>query len=284
MTPPAANPQTAIAPGADLPQPQQFTFEEYCDYDDGTDNRYELVQGYLQLMTSPAGLHILICEFLVHVFNKLFADSKTPLRAAKDVGVRINKNTSRIVDVCVNGEDRWQKLSQPGERGIFLLAQTPLLAVEVTSSNEKEDYEAKYREYAATGIPEYWIVNRKREHLRVCTSPYPGAPYSYREFVKGERIVSTVLSALELTVDEVLNPPAVRALIEQDQAQQAVAIEQVQQQAATAIEQAQQQAATAIEQAQQQAATSAQRAAELEALLARYQLQFGNLDENPENP
>ena len=292
MTPPAANPQTAATkPGSDLPQCRQFTFEEYCDYDDGTDNRYELVQGYLQLMTSPAGLHIVICEFLVYVFNTLFADGQTPLRAAKDVGVRINENTSRIVDVCVNGEDRWQKLSQPGERGIFLLAQTPLLAVEVTSSNEKEDYEAKYREYAATGIPEYWIVNRKREHLRVCTSPYPGAPYRYREFVKGERILSKVLPALALTVDEVLNPPAVRALIEQDRAQQVAAIKQVQQQAAAAIEQVQQQAAAStqratveIEQAQQQVAASTQRTAELEALLARYQSQFGNLDENPENP
>ena len=274
MTSPPANPKTAVKPETELPQPRQFTFEEYCAYDDGTDNRYELVQGYLRLMTSPAGLHILICEFLVHIFNQVFAASQSPLCAAKDVGVRTGQNSSRIVDVCVNGEDRWQEIAQPGKVGIFLLAQTPLLVVEVTSSNEKEDYEAKYQEYAAIGIPEYWIVSRKREHVRVCTPSFLGGAYVYREFVKGERILSKVLPQLTLTVDEVLNPATVSQLIAQDQTRQAAAMEQVRQQATAEIEQAQQQAA----ESEQRAAASEQRAAELEAMLARYQMQFGNLE------
>ena len=83
MTPSAITPKTPLQQEADRPQPKTFTFEEYCNYEEGTDNRYELVQGYLQLMTSPAGLHIVICEFLVHVFNKLFADTHTQFRAGK---------------------------------------------------------------------------------------------------------------------------------------------------------------------------------------------------------
>ena len=221
MTPPAATPKTAAQPGADLPQPRQFTFEEYCAYEDGTDNRYELVQGYLRLMSPPAGLHIIICDFLVYVFNRLFARSRRPLHAGREVGVRIHQNTCRIVDVCVNGSDHWQTISQPGEIGIFLLAQTPLLVVEVASTNEKEDYEAKYQEYASIGVREYWIVNHRREHLRLCTAAYPGGPYTDREFGKGERIVSSVLPQLDLTVDEVLNPPLVESLMEQEQALQA---------------------------------------------------------------
>ena len=220
MTPPAANPTISAQKGSELSQPRKFTFEEYCTYEDGTVNCYELVQGYLRLMTSPAGLHIVICDFLMHVFNKLFADTQKQLRASREVGVRINDNTCRIVDVCVNQDDRWQKISQPGEIGIFLLAQTPLLVVEVTSTHEKEDYEAKYQEYASSGIPEYWIVNSRREHLRVCTLDASGISYVYQEFVKGEQIVSQVLPQLELTVDEVLNPPGVRELLELEQARQ----------------------------------------------------------------
>ena len=270
MTSPATNPKPAVQSPSGSPPARTFTFEEYCDYDDGTDNRYELVQGYLQLMTSPAGLHIVICEFLVYVFNQLFADTQTPFRAGKDIGVRTGQKTSRIVDVCVNGEDFWQQISQPGEIGIFLLAQTPMLVVEVTSTNEKEDYEAKYQEYAAIGIPEYWIVSRKRQHVRVCTAAYPGAPYTDREFVLGERIVSRVLPQLTLTVDEILNPPAVPQLMAQAQARQSAAVKQAQKQA-TASEQR----AAASE---QRAEASEQRVAELEAMLARYQVQFGNLD------
>ena len=219
MTSPAITPETTVHSGAAPPHPRQFTFEEYCVYEDGTDNRYELVQGYLQLMSPPTGLHIAICDFLAYAFNQLFARTHRPLQAGREVGVRVQEKTCRIVDVCVNGEDFWQQISQPGEQGIFLLAQTPLLVVEVTSTNEKEDYEKKYQEYAAIGIPEYWIVNRRRENLRVCTSAYPGAPYRDREFGKGEKIVSALLPQLELTVDEVLNPPMVKHLVEQEQAE-----------------------------------------------------------------
>ena len=297
MTPPAVTAKTTIKPGSDPPQPRQFTFEEYCDYEDGTDNRYELVQGYLQLMTSPAGLHILICEFLVYAFNQLFQKTGIPAWAVREVGVRTGENTSRIVDVCVNQRDRWHQLSQPGEKGIFQQERTPLLVVEVTSTHEKEDYKEKYREYAAIGIPEYWIVNGRREHVRVCTASHPGAPYVYRDFVKGERIVSKVLPQLALTVDAVLNPPAVSQLVEQDQAQQAAAIDQARKQAAASEQRAvesEQRAAEEIEQArkqvaqseqravesEQRAVESEQRAAEMAAMLARYQAQFGNLDSN----
>jgi len=256
----AVTPQTILKPGANPPQPRRFTFEEYCAYEDSTDNRYELVRGYLRLMTLPAGWHIAVCEFLVYVFNSLIQEMGTLLWAVREVGVRTGESSSRIADICVNWQTHWQQMFQPGEKGIFLLDRTPLLVVEVTSTNEKEDYEEKHQEYAAIGIPEYWIVNGRRECLQVCTSAYPGGPYVDREFVKGEQIVSKVLPQLELTVDEVLNPPPVSQLIERDQARQAAEIEQ----------------------AQQQATASEQRAAALEAMLARYQAQFGKLSSDAE--
>lgn len=218
MTPSAATPKTAVQPGTDPPQPKRFTFEEYCAYEDGTDNRYELVQGYLQLMSPSAALHIAICQFLVHIFNRLFSRAQLPLQASREIGVRIQQNTCRIVDVCVNQRDRWQQMIQQEEVGIFLLAQTPLLVVEVASTNFKEDYETKAQEYALVGIPEYWIVNSKRENLRLCTLNPPSTTYTYREFGKGERIISKVLPQLELTVDEVLNPPIISTLIDLEQA------------------------------------------------------------------
>jgi Uma2 family endonuclease len=36
---------------------KRLTFEEYLAYDDGTDNRYELVNGDLVLMPPPTGQH-----------------------------------------------------------------------------------------------------------------------------------------------------------------------------------------------------------------------------------
>ncbi len=120
----------------------------------------------------------------------------------------------------MNLEEHWLDIAQVGEAGIFQHNQTPLLVIEVTSTNEAEDYKKKHQEYAAIGIPEYWIINRNREHIRVCNSAYPGSPYHHREFRKREQILSQVLPQLKLTVDEVLNPLSVRRLMEIEKAQQ----------------------------------------------------------------
>lgn len=121
------------------------------------------------------------------------------------------------MDICVNWQHHWQQISQLGGKAISPLDRPPVLVVAVTSTSENEDYQKKYQEYVSVGIPEYWIVNRRKEHLRVCTSTYSGGPYQCGEFGKGERIVSQVLAQLELTVDEVLNHTAVRQLVELEQ-------------------------------------------------------------------
>ncbi len=221
MTPPAANSTISVQKGSELPQPRKFTFEEYCTYEDGTGNRYELVNGYLHLIAPPTSWHFLVCEFLVYVFNRLFQATDPQLWAAKEVGIKIHDNTCRIVDVCVNGKKQWTQLFESGETRPLILTCPPLLVVEVASSNEKEDYGPKFQDYASLGIPEYWIVNRRREHVRVCNLAASGNTYLYRDFVKGAQIVSQVLPQLKLTVYEVLQPAPVQQLSEQDQAQKA---------------------------------------------------------------
>lgn len=43
---------------------KRITFEDYLTYDDGTDNRYELFDGALLLITPPTGEHRAIAGFL----------------------------------------------------------------------------------------------------------------------------------------------------------------------------------------------------------------------------
>jgi Uma2 family endonuclease len=43
---------------------QQLSFEEYLAYDDGTDTRYELVNGQLEPMNPPTFRHLFIAKFL----------------------------------------------------------------------------------------------------------------------------------------------------------------------------------------------------------------------------
>ena len=46
-----------------------LTFDEYLKYDDGTDNRYELVNGKLILINPPSIRHTLILKYLEKKFD-----------------------------------------------------------------------------------------------------------------------------------------------------------------------------------------------------------------------
>ncbi len=48
---------------------QKLTFEEYLKYEDGTDTRYELVNGQLVPMSVGKGIHAFIIDFLANQFR-----------------------------------------------------------------------------------------------------------------------------------------------------------------------------------------------------------------------
>lgn len=54
---------------------------------------------------------------------------------------------------------------------MFDLDEVPLLVVEVASENWREDYIRKRAEYALIDIPEYWIVDPKKERVWVLSNP-----------------------------------------------------------------------------------------------------------------
>ncbi|PZO11735.1 MAG: hypothetical protein DCF25_18930 [Leptolyngbya foveolarum] len=53
---------------------QKLTFEEYLKYEDGTDTRYELVNGELVPMSVGKGIHALIVDFLVDQIKRAIVE------------------------------------------------------------------------------------------------------------------------------------------------------------------------------------------------------------------
>lgn len=53
---------------------KSYSFAEYCQYDDGTDTRYELEQCILIPINPPIGLHFLIAQrlekFLINTIQR----------------------------------------------------------------------------------------------------------------------------------------------------------------------------------------------------------------------
>jgi len=85
------------------------------------------------------------------------------------------------------------------------------LVVEIVSPDHVErDTVLKRTDYAAAGIPEYWIVSRRGEHVQISTTPI----VSERRFAmvrvarRGETITLATLPDVAVRVDDLLPPQA----------------------------------------------------------------------------
>jgi Uma2 family endonuclease len=111
--------------------------------------RFELEEGNLLAMNATyAAWHGNMVVDLVVLFRQ------HGLVAVPERTIRLGHGTMRSCDVGVfhkSLEDLHQSVHQPAELAIV---------AEVVSADSRErDYHLKAREYAAAGIPEYWIVD-----------------------------------------------------------------------------------------------------------------------------
>jgi Uma2 family endonuclease len=197
---------------------QKLTFEEYLNYQGESGVCYELYRGNLIEMPTPTAIHIKICEFLVYQFRRFFATHNLPLVAIVTTAVRTEENSSRVPDVVICTQSLWEQIcAQPGS-AVLDFEEKPLLVIEVTSQNWRDDYIRKRAEYDLIDIPEYWIVDPTRPKIRVCSRPENESSYSHQEFLPGDRVQSVQFAEFILSVNEVLDPPLVADLIRAEEA------------------------------------------------------------------
>lgn len=186
---------------------QKFTFEEYLAYSDGTDTRYELVDGQLVPMSLGTGKHGSIIEFLYDQFRDQIKRRELPWTAKQmTVGIRSPRgrrwDTSRIPDVTVLPFAQWEAMENR-EAVIDLNEPPPLLVVEVVSPSTKtEDYRSKRAEYGLLEIPEYWIVDPLVGKITVGILDHEF--YDLTEYQADQPIQSPIFPDLKLTAAQIL--------------------------------------------------------------------------------
>lgn len=189
---------------------QKLTFEEYLKYEDGTDTRYELVNGELVPVSVGRGIDGLIIDFLVDRIKLAIAEmGRDDLALAGLVGVRSPRgrrlDTSRIPDITVLPREQMEEMIDR-EAVIDLDEPAPSLAIEVVSpSTKREDYRAKQWEYCFLGILEYWIVDPTEQKITIGVLNDEAGEYELYEFEESERLKSSVLPTLKLTASQVLS-------------------------------------------------------------------------------
>jgi len=183
----------------------KLTIAEYLAYDDGTDTRYELVNGELVEMPPESWSNSLIAKCLFVEFLKLLGIERL---CYKDTEIMVGgaRATSRLPDLIVLSEELVTLLQGSNRGTITLDMPPPEVVVEVVSpgtENENRDYRYKRSEYAARGIREYWVIDPARSKVTVLT--LESGLYEAKEFV-GDVAIESRISGLQLTASQVLNP------------------------------------------------------------------------------
>ncbi len=189
---------------------RRLTLTEYLHHSDGTNRRYELLDGVLKPMSLGTGRHGSIIKYLAEKFDQEAQRINLKALAIQGaVGIQSPRGTRwetcRIPDITVLAADLWAEM-QDREAIIRLNdAPPPYLVVEVVSpSTRSEDYRSKHSEYAVLDIPEYWIVDPERQLVTVCT--LIDGRYQDQEFRGAEPIISPTFAELSLTASQILTP------------------------------------------------------------------------------
>jgi Uma2 family endonuclease len=186
----------------------EMTLRDYLDYDDGTEMRYELVDGVLIDMGNESKINLQIAMFLLHRLAEL--GIAEPLLSVKtEIVVPSRKVKVRYPDLVVLTE----ALEAQMDDGYRCIVQShmppPRMVAEVVSPGEpheenyKRDYVDKPQEYAAIGIPEFWIIDPGRKVVLVLT--LVDGCYESVAFRGGDRIQSTTFPSFSLTAEQLLN-------------------------------------------------------------------------------
>lgn len=192
--------------------PKLMTFAEFLDWKP-ENGHYELYEGVIVEM-QPKGKHEEIVEFLNTQLTIETARLKLSYRFLKNALVKIkDQESGYLPDVLVvnrnalEDEPLWQKSST-------LTKGTSIpLVIEVVSSNWRDDYLTKLRDYEEIGINEYWIV----DYLGIGGYRYIGNPkqptisiynlingeYEVQYFRNNEQIKSATFSELNLTANQI---------------------------------------------------------------------------------
>jgi Uma2 family endonuclease len=179
------------------PAGKPMTVAEFLAWDDGTDTRYELVDGRPVAMNPPGGPHRTIASNATALLSITLRD-RPPCHPEQEAGIKITDHRWRQADVAVT--------CHPPAPDYMI---DPLLVVEVLSpSNRRTDLVDKLREYRSLpSVQEVWLIDSERRWVEVWQRDVDGL-WQVRDYVGSAVFASPVLRA-SVMLDELYRNVAV---------------------------------------------------------------------------
>jgi Uma2 family endonuclease len=192
-----------------------ITFDEFVAwYPENSVHKYELHNGVIVEMPLGSGDHSEVTGFIHSKLAVEIDRRELPYSIPGDCLLKLARNESGyqpdiiVLDrTALINEPRWKKES------VITMGSSVRLAVEVVSTNWRDDYFFKASDYEEMGIPEYWIV----DYLGLGGRKFIGNPkqptlsiyqlvdgeYQVKQFRGSERIESLAFSELNLTAENI---------------------------------------------------------------------------------
>lgn len=180
---------------AELFPPQgSWSEEEYLSLK--TNRLVEFDDGTVEVLPVPTKTHQLIVVFLLEALKRFIGSRGVVLPAAYPL--RIPGAKYREPDVLYLTPEQ---NAAAGEK----YCEAAELVIEVVSPDDPDrDYVTKRAEYAAAGVPEYWIVDAGAGAITVLRLA-DGRYEEHGRFTPGQQATSAVLGGFAVSVEEVLH-------------------------------------------------------------------------------
>jgi Uma2 family endonuclease len=188
----ATGPQPAWEVALLFPSQGDWSEFEYLALD--TNRLVELVDGNLKVLPMPTVPHQFIVIFLFELFKVVVSERQLGSVLLAPLPIRIRDTTYREPDVIWFSREHLLPPENKYLRGANLVIEV----VSEDDESKKRYYQEKRSDYAALGIPEYWIVDPQAERITVLVLEC-GQYRVHGEFAVGDQATSILLP--EFAVD-----------------------------------------------------------------------------------
>ena len=183
-----------------FPPQGEWTEEEYLDLTEDTNYLVEFTDGRIEVLPMPTTSHQLIVRTLVDLL-RAFVDPRSlgevlfaPLR------VRTRRRKYREPDVVFMLSEHFDRAGEAFWEGADLVMEV----VSPDPDSRERDLDKKPLDYAAAGIPEYWIVDPHTERISVLK--LVGKKYEVHcDCGRGEQATSALLDGFAMDVSSVFD-------------------------------------------------------------------------------
>ncbi|MEH1997750.1 MAG: Uma2 family endonuclease [Nostoc sp.] len=196
--------------------PKLLTFNEFIEWYPNDGKAYELHKGVIIEMPPPTGTHEKVIAFLSRKLTVEFDRLNLPYGIPKTALVKTpSAESAYSPDVLLLNLDNLDNEPLFQKQSTVSQAASVPIVIEVVSTNWRDDYYNKLRDYEEMGIPEYWIAdyaalgarkfigNPKQPTIFVCE--LVDGEYQMTAFQGNTAISSPTFPQLNLTAQQIFN-------------------------------------------------------------------------------